>query len=73
MQCEATAGVHDNTREEKGGGVKESITLDRREAEEIIFAFMQREDDRDQLALPANNDEQRLAAMLTDKLAGRIS
>ena len=52
--------------------MKDTITLDRREAEEIIFAFMQREDDRDQLALPANNDEQRLAAMLTDKLAGRI-
>jgi len=53
--------------------VKDTITLDRREAEEIIFAFMQREDDRDQLALPPNNDEQRLAAMLSDKLAGRIA
>jgi hypothetical protein len=53
--------------------VKDTITLDRREAEEIINAFMQREDDRDVLALPANNDEQRLAAMLADKLAGRIA
>ncbi len=52
--------------------MKEQITLDRKDVEDLIEIFEQRIIDKEVLAFPTTEDEQKAITMLTDKLAGRI-
>ena len=50
----------------------EQITLDRKEAEDLIGIFEGRIVDREVMGLPTSEVEQEAIQMLQDKLAGRI-
>jgi hypothetical protein len=52
--------------------MKQTITLDRKEAEDLIAIFEQREMDKQVLMIPKTDDEEAAVRMLTDKLLGRI-
>ncbi len=54
--------------------MKETIILDRKEAEELIAVFDQRVTDKEEaLKFPVTDAEEAAIRLLTDKLAGRIS
>jgi hypothetical protein len=52
--------------------MKDQITLDRKEAEDLIAIFEQRAMDKQVLMIPKTDDEEAAIRMLTDKLLGRI-
>lgn len=52
--------------------MKNSITLTRKEAEDLISLMDQRIVDKEVLGFPSTEDEQETIRLLQDKLAGRI-
>jgi len=52
--------------------MKETITLERKEVEDLIAIFDQRAVDKQALMIPNTDDEEAAIRMLNDKLAGRI-
>jgi len=52
--------------------MKQAITLDRKEVEDLIAVFDQRVIDKEILAFPQTDAEEAAIRLLTDKLYGRI-
>ncbi len=52
--------------------MKEQITLDRKDVEDLIEIFEQRIIDKEVLAFPKTEDEETMLCLLRNKLAGRI-